>query len=255
MNEIKNYITYTGEMTKSCEDKLFFLDYITDANTVIDFGCANGMLLKIIREKFPTLNLIGIDCDSKMLNTARENVKKCDFINDTTIPLISEEITKKAVLNMSSVIHEIYAYSSVDDVERFWNDVFDSGYKYISIRDLMLASNSYRPAQPKNIKSVKEKANQRQLKEFEKQFGNISSQHNLIHFLMKYRYVENWSREVEENYFPIMIEEFLSKIPTNRYRIIYFKHYPLPFNQRKIYEDFGIVLNDNTHIKILLERR
>lgn len=26
---------------------------------------------------------------------------------------------------------------------------------------------------------------------------------NLIHFLVKYRYVENWEREVQENYFPV----------------------------------------------------
>lgn len=38
---------------------------------------------------------------------------------------------------------------------------------------------------------------------------------------MKYKWVENWAREVRENYFPITIEEFLSKVPNN-YVIDYF---------------------------------
>lgn len=248
-------MAYIGGMKKSCDDKLFFLDYLSGVDTVVDFGCADGEILKRIRDKFPLMNLIGIDCNEEMLMKAQNNVKHCEFIRCNTVPMIPKETTRYSALNMSSVIHEVYAYSENRYIKRFWNDVFDSGYKYISIRDLMLDHDSYRPALPEDIEKLRIKANFTQLKDFEKLYGNVRFQNNLIHFLMKYRYLENWKREVEENYFPIMVEEFLSKIPTDRYRIVYFKHYPLPFNQKKIFEDFGIILNDNTHVKILLERK
>lgn len=60
---------------------------------------------------------------------------------------------------------------------------------------------------------------------------------------------------MKENYFPITVEKILSKIPTDLYKIKYFEHYMLPFNKQKIWEDFGTELNDNTHVKILLERK
>ena len=58
--------------------------------------------------------------------------------------------------------------------------------------------------------------------------GGLTSNKNFLHYLLTYRYVENWDREVRENYFPHSIEEFLSKIPT-KYEVVYFEHYTLPF--------------------------
>lgn len=70
---------------------------------------------------------------------------------------------------------------------------------------------------------------------------------------MKYRYKENWDREVRENYFPITLEQLLSKIPTYKYEIIYFEDYILPFTSNKIKQDFDVDIHDNTHVKLLLQ--
>lgn len=72
-----------------------------------------------------------------------------------------------------------------------------------------------------DVSRVLHNANPTHLAEFQSIWGNISNNKNLVHFLMKYKWVENWAREVRENYFPITIEEFLSKVPNNYVLIIF----------------------------------
>lgn len=49
MEQINNIDVYTSGMQKSLADKLFFVDKVDDIDTVIDFGCADGSLLREIR--------------------------------------------------------------------------------------------------------------------------------------------------------------------------------------------------------------
>lgn len=72
-------------------------------------------------------------------------------------------------------------------------------------------------------------------------------------FLAEYKWVENWARGVRENYFPITIEEFLSKVPNN-YVIDYFYEFIMPQTQQGILKDFNILLKDTTHFKCILRK-
>ena len=85
--------------------------------------------------------------------------------------------------------------------------------------------------------------------------GSITDNHNLIHFLLKYRYTDNWEREVRENYLPISVEEIMGKITGSGagYRLTYFDHYILPFIARSVKRDFDIALKDYTHVKYIYE--
>ena len=80
---------------------------------------------------------------------------------------------------------------------------------------------------------------------------------NLIHFLLKYRYTDNWEREVRENYLPVSVEEIMGKITEHKaaYRLIYFDHYILPYIARTVKKDFDITLKDYTHVKFIYELR
>lgn len=49
MEQINNIDVYTSGMQKSLANKLFFVDKVDDIDTVIDFGCADGSLLREIR--------------------------------------------------------------------------------------------------------------------------------------------------------------------------------------------------------------
>ena len=71
---------------------------------------------------------------------------------------------------------------------------------------------------------------------------------------MKYRYVSNWEREVSENYLPLNIEDLIAKV-SEKYRVVYQKHYVLPFLQEQVEKDFGIVLEDPTHVQLILKLR
>lgn len=104
-----------------------------------------------------------------------------------------------------------------------------------------------------DVSRVLHNANPTHLAEFQSIWGNISNNKNLVHFLMKYKWVENWAREVRENYFPITIEEFLSKVPNN-YVIDYFYEFIMPRTQQGILKDFNILLKDTTHFKCILRK-
>lgn len=254
MTPIKNYNVYQNGMKKSLDDKLFFLDLIDAVDTLVDFGCADGQLLKRIHEERPEWGLMGIDMDEKMIDQAQKNCPDAKYINTKGIYKYPY-YNNCSILNLSSVIHEIYSYCTMEEIHRFWDDLFNSNYKYISIRDMALSEEAYRTSNYEDLINIHKKANKHMLNEFERINSNIKYNNSLIHFLMKYRYVQNWDREVRENYFPITVEQLLYNIDFNKYNVVYFEHYVLPFTKEKVKEDFGIELKDATHFKLLLERK
>ncbi|MFW5962664.1 MAG: hypothetical protein ACOCQR_03510 [bacterium] len=84
-------------------------------------------------------------------------------------------------------------------------------------------------------------------------YGDVTNNKNLVHYLLKYRYVDNWRREVSENYFPIALEELYRIIP-DEFHVVYKEHYTLPFIHNQIKKDFGIVIKDNIHLKMILSK-
>ena len=156
---------------------------------------------------------------------------------------------------LSSVIHEVYHYSTPYEILDFWNSIENIGFKNIVIRDMIPSKTIERPSDVNSVASIyKKDAILKLLQDFEKHHGSINSNKNLIHFLMKYRYkTPNWEREVKENYFPIFYEDLLTLIPDN-YEIIYSNQYVLPYTYRNVCKDFGIKIKDNTHLQMILEK-
>ena len=105
--EIKNYDEYTLGMQKSLDDKLFFMNMVDDIDTVLDYGCADGSLLKEIGKRIKGCNLIGYDIDDTMISKAKENVPDCVF--DESFCNCKNYVQGKTLLNLSSVIHEVYS--------------------------------------------------------------------------------------------------------------------------------------------------
>lgn len=250
--EIKDIKVYNDWMHKSLIDKLFFLQFV-NCDTFVDFGCADGHLLKCLREQFPDLNLIGYDISDEMLHLAEKNLEGMNvkLLNDFTE--IQKIDLSNATLILSSVIHEVYSYGNADSIHEFWDRVFNNGFKYIAVRDLMIRRYVNRPSDINDIIRILHNANNIHLTDFQNVWGSIDNNKNLVHFLMKYKWVDNWSREVLENYFPIYTEEFLSKIPNN-YIVDYFDEFTGSGTLQGIKNDFGIMLKDKTHIKTVLRR-
>ena len=253
---INNYEIYNKRMDKSFQDKLFFLDKIKDnVEAIVDFGCADGALIRHLSE-VTNIKLIGYDQDHRMIELANEKTNKDNCLFNEDFEEIIEDINpRNSLLNLSSVIHEIYSYFTSNEIEFFWNTVFNTDFKYISIRDLCASESINRPSNINDYTKLLQKANPNLLLDHESIWGSVRENRNLVHYLLKYRFLENWDREVRENYFGLSLECLLSKIPMDKYEIIYFENYILPYTANKIKEDFDIELHDNTHVKLLLKRK
>lgn len=243
--EIANLKVYNDNMRKSLLDKAYFLSFV-DSDTFIDFGCADGSLLKHIHEMFPDKKLIGYDISPEMLQVAEKNLEGCNVSLYNNFENVISLKLDNATLILSSVIHEVYSYGDNQSVNEFWRQVFNENFRYIAIRDLTPRKSIDRMSDINDVSRVLHNANPTHLAEFQSIWGNISNNKNLVHFLMKYKWVENWAREVRENYFPITIEEFLSKVPNN-YVIDYFYEFIMPRTQQGILKDFNILLTEEVN--------
>lgn len=250
---IQNYSVYNEGMKKSLLDKIFFMDKI-DAKVIVDFGCADGTLIHFLHSLFPEYQYIGYDTDEEMLRQAREKFDDdlSVFFTSSWDEVITYSSHTTSAIVLSSVIHEVYAYGTRTDVDLVWERVFNSHFKYVIIRDMMPSISIDKKSEINDVKNVLRKGDPGQLREFEQIWGSVEQNKNLVHYLLKYRYLDNWNREARENYFPLTREELLRTIP-DKYDVTFHEHFILPFLKKKVKEDFGIILKDNTHLKLILE--
>jgi len=263
--KIENMASYNRAMSKSMIDKMFFMDKIDESvTTVFDYGCANGVLIATLAGLFPEMTYIGYDLDRDMIRQAQErcrglrNVLLFSSLEDFGAWAGANDLDfKRTALNLSSLIHEVYSYGTADSIEAFWRFVTGSGFGYIAIRDMCLDSSAHRPALKEDVIKVRSGYDSKMLAQFEALHGSVTDNRNLIHFLLKYRYKDNWEREVRENYLPVSVEDIMGRIRRDGdlYRLIYFDHYILPFFGRTVKKDFDISVKDYTHVKFIYELR
>lgn len=258
MNAISYYEHYNHEMNKALQDKLFFIDKV-DARNILDYGCADGSLIYQMAQYFPQKHYVGYDIDKNMVNIANRNLKPhCHFYDN--LPRANMHIKSHTGNNMilcSSVIHEVYSYGDEDSIKAFWDNLYYGHYDYVVIRDMALSENDVNDntlSKEEDVQAIYKFGDRKMIDKFTKIWGSLKFQKNLIHFLFKYRYVQNWTREVEENYFPVSIQEHLDKI-SDKYEIVYFEHFLLPFQKNIIKNDFGIDIENNTHLKMILKKK
>ena len=267
---INNIEIYNIRMDKSIEDKLWFLGQpeIKDVDVFVDFGCANGNMLRHMYYQDPSKVYIGYDNNTEMLSIAKE------YCKDTTINFIHSFGSikryidliypgKKVCLILSSVLHEVYFYSKDEnEIVKFWKEIReDLSPDYIAIRDMDWGYYDekcvyYDEGLVKMIKKVVELANKDQVKDFEKVIGRklIDNFKDVTHFLLKYKYTENWEREVRENYFSYETINIVSEL-YNKYKITYDKFYCLPYLYEQFKKDFGIDFKGATHYNLLLKKK
>lgn len=251
-HKITDMNIYLTRMQKSILDKMFFVDKVFEPfEYILDFGCANGELIKALQTMCGEYKYVGYDISKEMIESARKNVPQASFYSEwesIDIPF------SRSLLNISSTLHEVYSYGTQQDVEQFWERVFESGFRYITLRDMMLSDADMRPADPTALCAVREnQAYASQLADYERVWGKIELQRDLVHYLMKYDYTNNWEREVRENYIPLSKEKLLAQIPSN-YRVNYLQHTTLPYLAWHVEKDFGISLKTPTHVKIIVEK-
>lgn len=256
---ISNYDQYISDMNTTMSDKLFFVDEIK-FDVIVDFGCADGTFLQSISKIRPNVKIIGYDLDSTMLGIAKGKLPKNAILTDSWETVIKEiSGFKNPLLNLSSVIHEVYSYSNSLTINKFWNSqVFGGNFRYITIRDMIpsvvLTRNEITNFK-QDAKKLRRMADKESLLSFEETWGSINADYrNFVHFLLKYKYKDNWEREVNENYLPITLETLKSKIPSG-YSLIYEENFVLPYLKSEVKKDFNIILTHPTHTKIIISNK
>jgi hypothetical protein len=264
MSQIIDYNLYNKQMNMSMLDKVFFMDRI-DSDLFFDFGCADGQLIKFMNSINSYDTYIGYDNNINQIKLARENVQSpnCHFTNSLHDITGQVKHNQNSTLILSSVIHEVLHYSSESEIEEFWDWVFNTGFKYIVIRDMVYISTfddaSMTKGELNNVDLIREFYDSDKLEEFENIWGSIDDDRaNYKHFLLKYRYKKNWDREVKENYLSFDMNNFFKNVPS-KYVTNHMDIYKLPFICNTIKNDFpGFSFKENytffTHGKIILER-
>ena len=259
---ISNPDTYLDDMKHSVVDKLFFAA-IVQPDIIVDYGCADGAVLRSYRRMFPDTDLIGYDISKDMIRRARNTPKDAGtrdiiFTDDWSNVQNSIKIGnyKSPAILLSSVFHEARTYLTDKQFNDFWKlRTFNHGiFRYVIIRDMMVSRDTHKQSDPLTVARIRSTYSKDLILDWEDVWGSINDHHSLIHFLLTYRYKENWYRELNEDYLPVDCENFMAMLPDS-YRMVYFDHYVLPFLRERVREDFEIDLTDRTHIKIILERR
>lgn len=260
----RDHTLYTDSMSKSIWDKAFFMDKIEGVDAVIDFGCADGSMIRMLSILFPGIDFIGYDSDQEMIEMARKKnkAKNVEFFWKDEI----DQITRifgggdgdHICLNFSSVLHEVYSFPEEKGMDTICYLAKALNPKYITIRDMYFSTAHYgectllTDTQKEHFASALRDPH---AKEFEDYFGSISTWEQLTHFLMKYQWIDNgWEEEMRENYYSWNSHWFLNDIKAG-YDIIFETHYQLPHLLERWKREYGIIFpNIHTHAQFILRK-
>ena len=252
---------YTTEMSKSVWDKAFFMDKIPGVKCVIDFGCADGAMMRYLSPLFPDIMFVGYDISDVLIERARKippfNANLIYF--EGTRFSISELITyvgdrfssREICINFSSVLHEVY--SSIGGISTIKYLIDELEPRFITIRDMYCDERL--PFTTPTREEVWGPLPAGKTVEFEHAFGPTTDWRNMTHFLMKLQWVDNgWEREMEEDYYSWTIEKFLDDIG-GKYIPGFDCRYQLPYLSEKWKNEYGWYNPDiHTHAQFILRR-
>ena len=253
---------YTEEMSKSNWDKAFFMDKISTAKCVIDFGCADGAMIRALAPLFPSIEFFGYDIDNNMIDRAKTWTKDsyfpCAFWYGNQlremVKFIKDHYNGDQIcLNFSSVLHEVFSFKDFDAIHYIIKEL---NPKYITIRDMYYHEDP--DAAPLYFTFVVDllqemKVDKKYITEFEDKFGPILTPKQYLHFLMKYQWIENgWEEELKENYFSWDIANFRTAFGY-QYYVIYENHYTLPYLTEK-WHPYFFRPDWQTHAQFILVR-
>lgn len=261
---------YTTEMSKSVWDKAFFMDKIPGTKLVIDFGCADGAMIRMLSKLFPNITFYGYDINDELIDEAWHKLDGQSWMNtfffrshktmadtrDSFEDMI--ELAKyfykpeEICINFSSVLHEVFS-SSPSGQEAIKKLVNELNPKYLTIRDMYFDYTQNIIDRSLYLEIVnKLDIDLKAVLEFEEKFGPIAMWKNFIHFLMKYQWRNNgWDQEMEEDYFSWNIHDFTELV--NDYSVIFETHYQLPYyieNWRHLFFKPDL----HTHAQFILRR-
>ncbi len=250
---MKNLNGYIRKLEKGMEDKLFFLKHIDieEYSLIVEFGCANGRLLRRIE---PVINkqetkLVGFDINEEILEIAKNISPEMTFTSkwDEVLNYL-KETKKKSLIIFSSVWHEI----SADYHEKIFEEM--KKFSCIVIRDMKAPITGAEPIDAPTRERIKKMVPEWQFKEFEDKWGRIDNKKTLYRFLLMYTYLDNWENEIKEDYFSTPWAEINWALEKD-FSIIYLNSYTLEYKKEEIARIFHHTMHDITHHQVIYVKK
>ena len=250
---MKDFNTYKLNLSKSMEEKLFFLNHINinDYDLILDFGCGTGELLNIIAkhlEEGSKAKLIGYDSNASMLYYAIHTCSpKIDFIDSLSNLDILLKHRKRTLIIFSSVLHEMNEFEQ----RKTLNSIM-SQFTTIVIRDMKRPLNN-EPISNMTRKRVLAQVAPWQAQIFESRWGKIRDKENLYRFFLMNEFVENFETEVEEDYFGVLWSDIAWRLE-GTYNTLYERSYTLPYRKAQVKKRFNHVMHEITHRMVIYNK-
>lgn len=258
---------YLGAMRKSIGSKLFFLDKVPvdDLAVVVDFGCADGSLLKALDAVLPEgCTKIGVDKNPAMLRAAKYSFVGGDLwtddIGDCAHYLGDMPEGGKSLLILSSVMHE------VDDPVALWDELSMYPFDYVVFRDMAPTERMFRtsipsrwlamfPSLPADERSVIQDTAEHHHRS---ELVIAPSVASFVHGLLKLVHKEDYADEREENFFRMSANEIAGLLTERGYSVEHSALTATPFF-RRFCRERGFNLDDcsttvTTHVELVLRR-
>jgi len=277
--------TYNAEMAKSAYDKLGFVNEIFEPiSAIIDFGCADGSVTRLMRTFYDANKtiIVGYDLaeiiDNRLENDYDNNIGYTSLLSEVNFAITEwlKDHPGKVLLVMNSVLHEVYNYMSPVEIKDLYSTLFSTiNPDYIWVRDMFIHKNFSIFAHREGIvEAVKNYLNDSPSLDDEtrKRFNDFNhwnqdsclSVIDITHFLMKYTY-RNWDKEVKEDYAILTrnnysnYNDFVRTLTFYDFKIVKEKDYVLPFLEYKIKQEmFDISISQDlgmyTHKWVIFKR-
>lgn len=247
MDEIANPKQYLERMSKPLQEKLRIARFIPKGTkSVLDVGCADGIVTLALAEMYPEIDFVGLDLNESFIAKAQAKIGKLQNIRFETGYLRERLATPERfdVVLFCSVLHEFFSYGEgISTIVKALADAHEilKPKGTLIIRDMILYE--YTEQSDLWVTETKEKVLKKEgmtplLQEFEKYFGEIKSIKVMNHFLLKYMYADNWEREVKENYVPVSFEKYDQIFKLLGMSVLFQRSSTIPFLKETWKKDF-----------------
>ena len=255
---------YLKRMEKSMREKLFFLEHIDlDNKIIIDFGAANGALVKELIKTNPTnATYFCVENNEQFYEMCAQLEKEINVDVYAVSGLTEVEMwlrrnkqygqdTREVVLICSSVMHELTPkmQKSVVAFSRAYCD-------YMVVRDMFYEYDSIPDEREKDI--LEKIICLAPKPDLMQQFFYLRglSKKSIAEYLLKYSYVENWNTEVHEKYLDVdWINIRYFETEEVGVEVIYENYYTNTFIASRVYNTFDIHMNWYTHGQLILKMK
>lgn len=228
---MRDFLEYYKSMGANITEKIdFVIDElkVNKYQTVIDFGCADGQVLRALAPLFPNITFVGYDIN----RTVIENNIKLNSIDNINYVYNIKQITYSSDLTMvmfSSVLHEVFTFLNTFEISKILDFVKDM--KAIAIRDMFFHKQKDSPEVYKDDGSEIFK----KFQEYHKtNRDEIIGAENIVEYLLKKRYLTNFNEEVKEKYFSVPWKELKYTFHSQGFRQVYLNEYMNEFLLSKI---------------------